>query len=159
VLLSAHAVVAITATTFTPWRASVSNSIPRSQTRVAHQQHHLTLRVRQLRRQRIARPRAQAAKRARVEPAARLVAVHHAPRIRNEVAAVADHDRVAVERRTQLRIQPHRVKRRAAVLQLRALGVPALRLSRRSCAIQLSLASAAAPAPLRRSNSVCAIDP
>ena len=88
----------ITPTTFTPWRASVSNSMPREAERaVAEQQHDLAIGMRELRRQRIAGARAQAAERPRVKPAAGLVAVDHAARVGDEVAAVADHDRVAVE--------------------------------------------------------------
>ena len=69
---------------------------------VAEQQHDLALGVRELGRQRVAGPGAQAAERPRVQPAARLVGVDDAPRVGDEVAAVADDDRVAVEHLAEL---------------------------------------------------------
>src|SRR5437773_1012518 len=63
---------------------------------------------RELRRDRIARARAEAAVWARVHPRARLVAVDHAPRIGDEVAAVADHDRATLQHLLQLRVDAHR---------------------------------------------------
>src|SRR4029453_18623836 len=47
-------------------------------------------------------PAAEAAVWARVHPAARLVGVDHAAGVGDEVAAVADHDRVAVEHLVEL---------------------------------------------------------
>ena len=64
---------------------------------VANDQHYLTVREGELRGQRVAGPRAEAAKRARVEPAARLIGVDHLSGEGDEVAAVADHDRVTVK--------------------------------------------------------------
>ena len=82
---------------------------------VAEQQHDLALGVRELRRERVAGARPQAAERARVQPAARLVGVDRAAGEGDEVAAVADDDRVAVEQRVELGVDPHRVQRRARV--------------------------------------------
>ncbi len=95
---------------------------------VAEQQHDLPLRMRELGCQRVAGAGAQASERAGIEPAARLVRRHDAPRVGDEVAAVADHDGVAVEDRSQLAVDPHRVQRRAVVLELLALGGPLLGL-------------------------------
>ena len=64
-------------------------------------------------------PGAEAAERAGVHPAARLVGVDHAPGVGDEVAAVADHDRVAVEHLAELAVDAHRVKRGAVVVELR----------------------------------------
>src|ERR1700740_3441030 len=82
----------------------------------------------ELRCKRIARTSAEASKRARVEPATWLVAVDHAPCIRNEVTAIADHDRVAVEHFAELCIQAHRVQRGRRVLALSALALAPLGL-------------------------------
>ena len=45
------------------------------------------------------------------------IAVDHPARIGHEVAAVADHDRVAVQHLAELPVQPHRMQRRAVVLE------------------------------------------
>ena len=127
---------------------------------VAEQQHDLALGARELRRQRVAGAGAEAAERPRVEPAAGLVAVDDAARVGDEVAAVADHDRVAVEHLGELGVQAHRVQRRAVVLELGALGRRAARsrprAARRSTARSRS---ACAPAAARSSASVGAIAP
>ena len=96
---------------------------------VAEQQHDLALGLGELRRQRVAGARAETAERARVEPAARLVAVHDAARVGDEVPAVADHDRVAVEHLVELGVEPHRVKRRPFVLAARPARRPAASFS------------------------------
>ena len=77
---------------------------------------------------RLAGSGAEAAERARVHPAARLEGIDEAPGIGDEVPAVADHDRVAVEHLAQLVVDTDRVKRRAGVLELRPLGLALLRL-------------------------------
>ena len=97
---------------------------------VAEQQADLALGVGDLGADRLAGPGAEAAEGAGVHPAARLVGVDVAAGVADEVAAVADHDRVAVENLRQLRVDPDRVKRRAAVAQLLPLGGPLLILDR-----------------------------
>ena len=62
-------------------------------------------------------PGAEAAERARVHPAARLVGVDEAAGVGDEVAAVADDDRVAVEHLAQLPVDADRVQRRARVVR------------------------------------------
>ena len=101
---------------------------------VAEQEHDLAVGVRELGGQRVARAGAQAAERAGVEPAARLVGVDHSAGVGDEVAAVADHDRVAVEHRGQLAVDAHRMQRGALVGELLALGGPLLVSTPRSCA-------------------------
>src|SRR3712207_849571 len=86
--------------------------------------------VRELRGERVAGPAPQAAERAGVEPAPRLVGVDDAPRVGDEVAAVADDDRVAVEHLVELVVQAHRVQRRAVVVELGLLGRALLGLGR-----------------------------
>src|SRR5215813_8133506 len=71
---------------------------------------------------------AQAAERARVHPAARLEGLDEAARIGDEVAAVADHDRVTVENFPQLLVNADRMQGRATVVQLLLLGRPLLGL-------------------------------
>ena len=75
-------------------------------------------------------PGAEAAVRARVHPAARLVGLDHAAGEGDEVAAVADHDRVAVEHLGELAVDAHRVERRAVVGQVVLLGRALLVLDR-----------------------------
>ena len=89
---------------------------------VAEQQHDLALRSRELRRKRIARAAAEAAEGSRVEPAARLVGVHHAARVGDEVATVADDDRRAIDHLGEAAVDAHRMQRRTLVVQLRRLG-------------------------------------
>ncbi len=89
---------------------------------VAEQQADLPVRVRDLRGERVARARPEAAVRARVHPAARLVGLDHAAGERDEVAAVADHDRVAVEHLVELVVDAQRVQRRAVVGQVGLLA-------------------------------------
>ena len=120
---------------------------------VAQQQHDLALGSGELRRERIARPRAEAAERPRVEPAPGLVAVDHAAGVGDVVPAVADHDRVAVEHRAELRVQPHRVQRRPRRPRARPARPRAARPRRRAAhEIHASLASACSPAAARRSS-------
>ena len=82
---------------------------------VAEQEHDLAVRARELGGQRVARAAAEAAERARVQPAARLVGLDRAARVGGEVAAVADHDRVAVEHLAELGVDAQRMQRRARV--------------------------------------------
>ena len=77
--------------------------------------------MRDFRADRLARAGAEAAERARVHPAARLVGVDVAARVGDEVTAVADDDRVAVEHLVEFAVDPHRVERRARVVELLAL--------------------------------------
>ena len=96
----------MTPTTFTPWRASVSNSMPlKPNAPSPSEQDDLAVGVRELGGERVAGAGAQAAERARVQPAARLVGVDDAPGVGDEVAAVADDDRVAVEHLAELVVQ------------------------------------------------------
>ena len=74
---------------------------------VAEQQHDLAVGVGELGRQRVARPAAEAAERAGVQPAARLVGVDDAAGVGDEVAAVAD-------RRSRRGRAPRRARRRRA---------------------------------------------
>src|SRR4051794_27814056 len=71
---------------------------------------------------------AEAAEWTRIHPATRLVGIDEAAGVGDEVAAVADDDRVALEHFTQLFVDPHRVQRRAAVVELGLLGRPLLLL-------------------------------
>ena len=89
---------------------------------VAEQQADLPVGVGELGADRLAGPGAEAAERPRVHPAARLVGVDEAAGVGDEVAAVADHDRVAVEHLAQLLVDADRVQRRARVVQLLLLG-------------------------------------
>ena len=89
---------------------------------VADEQHDLLAGPRELRGQRVPRPGPQAPERPRIEPAAGLIGVHDTPREGDEVAAVADHDRVAVEDLAELLVEPHGMQRGAAVLELGPLG-------------------------------------
>src|SRR4051812_38730880 len=121
----------ITATTSTPWRASVSNSMPLKPNAPSPTSRTTWRRgVRELGGERVARAAPQTAERPGVEPAAGRVRVHDAARERDEVSAVADDDRVAVEHAAQLRVQPHRVQRRAIVRVLGRLRGTALALGR-----------------------------
>ena len=88
----------ITPTTPTPWRASVSNSIP-EKPNAPSPSRSTTCRpgMGELGGQRVARPAAEAAVRPGVQPAAGRVRVDDAAGVGHEVAAVADDDRVAVE--------------------------------------------------------------
>ena len=97
-------------------------------------------------RERVARAHAEAAVRPGIEERARLVAVDELARVRHEVAAVADHDRVAVEPLAQLAVDARRLDRRAC--RRRATAASAARFacsSSRSCAIQSSCAPGGAP--------------
>ena len=84
---------------------------------VAEQQDELAVRVRDAGRERVARPHPEAPERAGVEEAAGLVAVDELAGVRHEVAAVADHDRVAVEARPQLAVDALRLDRRGRGLE------------------------------------------
>src|SRR5439155_15371585 len=95
---------------------------------VAQQQAHLPLRSGELGRQRVAGPRSQAAVRTRVHPAAGLVGLDHPAGVRDEVAAVADHDGIPVEYLAQLVVDAERVERRALVGELGLLGSALLAL-------------------------------
>src|SRR5436853_3710 len=64
---------------------------------VAEQQHDLTVRVRDPRGQRVPGPHAEAAVRTGIEERAGVEALDELARIRDEVAAVADDDRLAIE--------------------------------------------------------------
>ena len=100
-------------TTGTPWRTSVSHSMPLKPNAPSPSSSTTWLPGRaSAAPERLPRARAQAAERPGVEPAARRVGVDDAPRVGHEVAAVADDDRVAVEHLRQLGVQPHRVQRR-----------------------------------------------
>jgi hypothetical protein len=84
---------------------------------VSLQQHHLPVGVGELRRERVSGARSEAPKRSGIEPAAGLKRIDQAAGERDEVATVADHDRVAVEHAPELAVDPHRVQRRALVDQ------------------------------------------
>ena len=88
----------ITPTTPRPWRAIVSNSMP-AKPKAPSPSSRQTWRSGWATLAPIAwpGPGAEAAERARVHPAARLVGLDVAAGVGDEVAAVADHDRVAVE--------------------------------------------------------------
>ncbi len=96
---------------------------------------------------RLARPGAEAAEGPGVHPAARLVGVDEAAGVGDEVAAVADHDRVAVEHLAELLVDAHRVQRRAPVLELGPLAFAALALD---VGQLLDPGSASRPLPRRR---------
>ena len=72
----------------------------------------------ELGRQRVAGATAQAAERAGIKPAPGLIGVDDAARVGDEVAAVADHDRVTVEHLGQLTVDPHRMQRGPRIGQL-----------------------------------------
>ena len=113
---------------------------------VAEQQADLALRMGELGADRLAGAGAEAAERARVHPAARLVGLDEAARVGDEVAAVADHDRVAVEHLAQLLVDADRVQRRAGVVQLRPARRRASPPRPRAAARARRAASAAPPA-------------
>ena len=121
---------------------------------VAEQQHDLALGPRELGRERVARPAAEAAERARVQPAARLVGLDRAAGVGGEVAAVADHDRVAVEHLAELRVHAQRVQRRARVGELLALA-GALLLLHRAQVLGPRPASSRRPRRRRRACAAC----
>ena len=89
---------------------------------VAQEQHHLAVGMGDAGGDGVAQTRSEAAVRARVHPATRLVGLDHSARVGDEVATVADHDRVAVDHLLELAVDTHRVERRARVVQLRLLG-------------------------------------
>ena len=150
----------ITPTTGTPWRTKRVELQPReAEGAVAEQQADLALGVRELRGQRVAGPGAEAAVRPRVHPAARLVGLDHAPGVRDEVAAVADHDRVAVEHLAQLGVDAHRVQRRALVLQVVLLGGALLVLGRAQRRRASRCGPGPPPAASRSASSVAATPP
>src|SRR5215207_4976715 len=84
---------------------------------VAEQQADLALGVGELGADRLAGPRTEAAVGAGVHPGAGLPGLPDPPREADEVAAVADHDRVAVEEVTELLVDAHRMKRGAIVVE------------------------------------------
>ncbi len=88
---------------------------------VAEQQHDLAVGMRDTRRQRVARPHAEAAVRSGIEECPRLEALDELPRVRDEVAAVADHDRVAVEALAELAVDARRLDRSGVGLERTAL--------------------------------------
>ena len=91
----------------------------RSRRAVAEQQHDLALGVGELRRERVAGAGAEAPERPGVQPAAGEVAVDHAPRVGDVVAAVADRrSRRGRGPRASSAYRAHRVQRRAVVAQL-----------------------------------------
>src|SRR5262249_46260283 len=71
---------------------------------IAEEQHHLAVGCGESGRERVARPHAEAAVRAGIEERAGTVGVDELPGVRHEVAAVADHDRVAVEAPAQFAV-------------------------------------------------------
>src|SRR3954454_23752692 len=89
---------------------------------VPEEQADLAVGAGELRGDRVAGAGAEAAVGARVHPAAGFVGVDHPARVGDEVAPVADHDRVAVEYLLQLVVDAHRVKGRAIVGELGVLG-------------------------------------
>ena len=93
---------------------------------VAEQQRDLAVGMGELGADRLAGAGAEAAVRAGVHPAAGLVGVDNLARVADEVAAVADHDRVAVEDVGELAVDPHRVQRGAVVVELGPLGLALL---------------------------------
>ena len=110
-------------TTGRSWRIIVSNSRPReAEGAVAEQADDLAVGEGGLGADRLARAGAEAAVGAGVHPAAGLVGVDDAAGVRDEVAAVADHDRVAVEHLGELAVDPQRVQRGAVVVEL--VGLP-----------------------------------
>src|SRR2546427_1330596 len=72
---------------------------------------------------RITEARAEAAVGTGIHPAAGLVRVDELAGVGDEVAAVTDHDRVAIEARDQLAVDARRVNRIAIAGQLGALGL------------------------------------
>ena len=97
---------------------------------VAEQQHDLALGVGELGRECVAGAGPEASVRPGIKPAAGLVRVDHAAGVGDEVAAVADHDRIAVEQLRQLAVDPHRVKRRSRIGELGRLAGALLGLDR-----------------------------
>ena len=106
-----------------PWRAIVSNSMP-AKPKAPSPSSRQTWRSGWATLAPIAwpGPGAEAAEGPGVHPAARLVGVDEAAGVGDEVAAVADHDRVAVEHLAELPVDAHRVQRRARVVELLPLG-------------------------------------
>ena len=121
---------------------------------VAEHQHDLTVGMRERGRERVARAHAQAAVRPGIEERARLVAVDELARVRDEVAAVADHDRVAVEALAQLAVDARRLDRRRVGLERSAARPRASRPRRRAAARSSRRArrGAAPPRPARRTS-------
>src|SRR5262249_54376595 len=95
---------------------------------VAEQQADLALGMCELRADRLARACTQAAVGAGVHPGARLPGLPDAAGEADEVAAVADHDRIAVEEVAELPVDPHRVHGRAVVVEHLLLLGPLLGL-------------------------------
>ena len=101
----------------------MSNSRPReAEGAVAEQADDLAVGVGDLGADRLARAGAETAVGAGVHPAAGLVGIDDAAGVGDEVAAVADHDRVAVEHLGELVVDPQRVQRRAVVGELVGLA-------------------------------------
>ena len=141
-------VVAHHATTFTPWRAERVELHPREPERpVAQQQHHLAIRARELRRQRIARVPCPGSRTARGQASSPARSCRprgpRRTRSRRRRRSRSRRDRASRE----LRIHPHRVQRRARVLELRRARPRAARPPRAQLPIHASLASALPPAP------------
>ena len=89
---------------------------------VAEQQHDLAIGMGDTGRERVTRAHPQAAVRTRVEERAGHVAVDELPRVRDEVAAVADHDRVARQPLAQLAVDTRGLDRRGIRFEHRHLG-------------------------------------
>src|SRR3954465_2128222 len=67
---------------------------------------------------RLARAGPEATEGTGVHPASRLIGVDEATGVGDEIAAIADDDRVTLEHFAQLFVDPHRVQRRAPVVEL-----------------------------------------
>src|SRR3954449_8190900 len=89
---------------------------------VAEQQADLAVGMGDLGADRLPRPGAETAERAGVHPTAGLVGLDVAAGIGDEVAAVADDDRVAVEDLVQLTVDADGMQRRALVVELSPLS-------------------------------------
>ena len=76
---------------------------------IARKQDHLPVGTRELRRHRVARAGAEASERTRVDPQPRFLALDEPARERDEVAAVADDDRVRIRKAGDLRDQARRM--------------------------------------------------
>src|SRR5918995_5376511 len=74
--------------------------------------------MRELGADRLPRARAETAVGPGVHPASRLVGLDHATGVGDEVAAVADHDRVAIQDLAKLTVDAKRVERRAIVVEV-----------------------------------------
>src|SRR5262249_31515764 len=71
---------------------------------------------------RVAEPRAEAPVRPGIQPAAWLARLDVLARVADEVAAIADHDRVGLKQRRELAVNPHRVDREGAAGKQLGIG-------------------------------------